>query len=176
MQNSVWNVCTIVNLDQPGHQVEAYFNPKEISVDKTIPWTPHDSARGDMPDLEFTKANPKTLKVELFFDCYEDKVDVYKAHVGGLEVLTQVVPNSRGKERHPPAVKVIWGNKSFLDFVGVVTALATKYTMFLPDGTPVRATCTITVQQIPKARSKVPTPRGPYSAGRYLSTTLSRRG
>jgi hypothetical protein len=54
---------------------------------------------------------------------------------------------------------VIWGGKKFLDFKGVITNLAVKYTMFLPDGTPVRATATVSLQAAAKVKAKVPPPR-----------------
>ena len=171
--NSVFHRCTLVNLDQPGQQVEAYFNPKEIGIDKKIPWNPHKGSKGDLPTLEFTNADPMTLTVELFFDCYEEKLDVFETHVEALQALTLVVPGSRGEARRPPRIMVVWGNKRFLSFDGVITSLATKYTMFLPDGTPVRATCAITMQQIPKVKCQVEwTPRGRHGDGDKLSALL----
>ncbi len=174
-QNSVWNRCTLVNLDQPGNQVEAYFNPKEIGIEKKVPWNAHGTSKADVPALEFTNAGPKTLTFELFFDCYEDKLDVHRAHVADLEALTMITPGSQGKDKHPPRVKVVWGDKSFLDFAGVITSLAVKYTMFLPDGTPVRASCTITLQEIRKVECQVQwQPRGRQSSGKYISETVGR--
>ena len=45
--------CLIKNLDG-GPDLTAYFNPKELSVDKTVPWNKHKTSKGDNPTLEFT--------------------------------------------------------------------------------------------------------------------------
>jgi hypothetical protein len=46
-----------------------------------------------------------------------------------------------------------WGDQ-FPEFVGVITSLTTKYTMFLRNGTPVRATCSIKMKQAEKVELK----------------------
>ena len=52
-----------------GVVVEAQFNPKEISVDKSIPW--QRQKKQGVADLEFTGAEPKTMSCELMFDAFE---------------------------------------------------------------------------------------------------------
>ena len=49
-----------------------YFNPKELTVDKSVPWEKKKATEGDRPELEFTAAEPKTFSCELMFDTYED--------------------------------------------------------------------------------------------------------
>jgi hypothetical protein len=48
-------------------------------------------------------------------------------------------------KKRPPKVGVKWGKLP--EFQGVIESVSTKYTMFLPDGTPVRATCHVTVRE-----------------------------
>lgn len=136
--------CSIVALDGPG-TVEALFNPKEISIDKSVPWSKHRTSKGDSPHLEFTASDGRNLSLELFFDTYEEKTDVYKGYVEKLEKFTQVRNVTPESERRPPRVMVVWGE--FPNFKGVIESLQTKYTMFLPDGTPVRATCSIKLKE-----------------------------
>jgi hypothetical protein len=136
---------TIVNLDE-GWFVEANYNPKELSIDKAAQWGQHESSKTDSPIMEFTGAKGRSLSMELFFDTYEQKGDVHAMYVKRLVDLTMLRKNSSGEEQaRPPLCMVVWG--TFPQFKGVVTKVGTKYTMFLPDGTPVRATCTVTMEE-----------------------------
>lgn len=143
--------CMIVNDDEKT-QLVAYFNPKEIQIDKSVPWEKHPDSRGDNPTLEFTKAEPMTLSLELLFDTYEKRSDVYKDFVQRLESFAMVMGRQREEEKRPPMVTFIWGN--FPRFKGVIESLSTKYTMFFPDGTPCRATCTVKLKQAATVQRK----------------------
>lgn len=133
--------CMIKNLDEPGKDIEAYFNPKELSVDKAVKWNNHKSTKADNPVLEFTDGEAKTLQVELLFDGYESETDVHKEYVEKLLELTKII---KAKKR-PPMCIFLWGKAP--SFMGVIESLSTKYTMFLPNGTPVRATVTVKMKQ-----------------------------
>jgi hypothetical protein len=53
----------------------------------------------------------------------------------------------------PPNVRFIWGHagESFLAYVKSVTA---KYTLFRTDGKPIRAVCTLSLEEIPEPPQK----------------------
>jgi hypothetical protein len=144
--------CAIKNLDE-GEEFIAHFNPKEISWDKSVPWQQHKRSKGDAPLMEFTSAKPATLSCEFFFDTYEEKtsVDVF---IGKLQKLTMVKKDEKDEKKRPPMVLFYWGT-GFNKFKGVVESLSVKYTMFLPDGTPCRATATVKITQADKAKAKV---------------------
>ncbi len=146
-------MCMIENLDD-GEVFTVYENPAEISYDRSVSWQKHKDSKGDHSVMEFTNAEPMTLSCELFFDTYETKGNVYLAHISKLEKLTLVKQKARGEKKRPPIVLFTWG-KALPEFKGVVESLSVKYTMFLPDGTPCRATATIKIVQADKARAKV---------------------
>lgn len=133
--------CLIMNLDT-NEEISAYFNPKEIGVDKNVPWNKHKDSKADKPILEFTDADPAELSLELLFDTFETRLSVYQEHIEKLEKLVKV---DEAKKR-PPMVLFLWGTH-FPKFMGVVSTLGVKYTMFLPDGTPVRATVTMKIKE-----------------------------
>lgn len=135
--------CYIKNLDN-GQQVEAYFNPKEIAIDKEVPWNEHKSTKSNLPLLEFTDAKPKHLQVELLFDGFEEQVDVHATYIKMLESFTEIIDPARKKR--PPMCMFVWGDK-FPRFMGVIASLSVKYTMFLNDGRPVRATVSLKMTQ-----------------------------
>jgi len=123
------------------------FNPKEIQVTQTVPWKKHRSSRPDAPTLEFTDAEPRTLLAELDFDSSAGGTDVHQA-IAPLEQLALVDP---ALER-PPLVQFEWGG--FPVFKGVIESVDVKYTLFLPNGTPVRATASIGLKEAARVRGK----------------------
>jgi hypothetical protein len=140
--------CLIKNLDT-GEEVKAMFNPKEIGVSKTIPWNKHKSSVADIPVLEFTDPDGRELDIELLFDTFEQKESVWEKHIKMLEKLTQVVK----EKKRPPMVLFTWGT-AFPGFMGVIATLGVKYTMFLPDGAPCRATVTLKLKEAKKLEVK----------------------
>lgn len=76
-------------------QVEVYFNPKEIPVDKSVPWESsagHSREKG-APVPEFKEPSPMTLTVTLQFDSYENSptpsgfADILKGLIGNAAVI-----------------------------------------------------------------------------------------
>ncbi|MEP7235691.1 MAG: phage tail protein, partial [Ignavibacteriota bacterium] len=106
--------------------IQAYFNPKEIGVDKSVPWQRHKNTKGDEPTLEFTSSDPKNFSVELMFDMFEEKKSVSKQVEGLLDL---------GKS-HSSALITIGKMPPTLVRIDSVHS---RYTIFLPDATPVRA-------------------------------------
>ena len=140
--------CLIQNLDT-GEKVFAHFNPKELEIAKSVPWNKHKTSKGDNPVLEFTDAEPKSLSIELLFDTYEDRESVYSKYVKKLESFTLIMGGSNQDKKRPPMCLFLWG-KNFPSFMGVIEQLSTKFTMFLSDGTPVRATVSVKMKQADK--------------------------
>ena len=140
--------CSIFNLDTKA-EVEALFNPTELSISKSVPWSQHDESKGDNPHLEFTKAEPMELSVELLFDTYETRENVYELFIKRLQSFTLALET----EKRPPMILFSWGEQ-FPEFKGVITSLTTKYTMFLRDGRPVRAACSLKIKQAEKVDLK----------------------
>ena len=144
---------TITNLDE-GTTFEAQYNPKEISVDRSVPWNKHQSSKGDTSVLEFTNAEPIEVSFELLFDLHEEKGNVYEEYLGNLLTLTEVRTGGRGEGRRPPLVLLTWGD-AFPRLKAVIESVNVTYTLFLADGTPSRATATVRLKQADKAKTKV---------------------
>lgn len=138
---------TIRSLESP-EVFEAQFNPTEISITKPVPWKKHKSSKGDAPTLEFTGAEPRTLEAELLFDTFQAGTNVQDL-IAPLEKLATVDP----AKKRPPLVSFSWGS-SFPVFRGVIESIGVKYTLFLPDGTPVRATCNVKFKEAGSVRVK----------------------
>lgn len=123
------------------------FNPKDLTVSKSASWEPLNQV-DDASPLLFGPTSPATMEVTLIFDTYEEKTSVYKKYTAQLERLIHVVSD---KVRRPPLTHFIWG--AFV-FQGAVESLSQKYTLFLSNGMPVRAECTLTIKKSGQVMSR----------------------
>ncbi len=153
MSENVFKKLTIASIDSPEFTVTAQFNPKEISIDKSVPWNKHNNPKGDTPMLEFTNAENRTMSFELLFDNAESGSGAGGvASIAQLEKMTRIREGrSVESEKHPPRVLVAWGGG--ISFKGVIESLGIKYTMFDSGGMPVRATCTLKLKEVSEVQA-----------------------
>lgn len=147
---------TIGSLDDVHLHVVAQYNPRELQIDKQIPWTPPDhlpSAEGGRDSahgvVEITAAATRSTSIELLFDGYEDHRSV-QPQIDKLERLSS--PREPGSPdetlRRPHHCVVAWGVTGTRPFRCVIETLTTRVTMFAPDGAPLRATCTVKLKEV----------------------------
>lgn len=139
---------------EPGDQIDEIsfqFNPKELSIQKAAKWerTPARGAKTAGPP-EFKGADPCKLTLEMFLDA-TDKMD--GSVVAKVEQLfhccvpTDASLKNKKQKASPPLVILTWGGvKSFPAFV---TSVQAKYTLFTPGGMPIRATCSVSLEEMP---------------------------
>lgn len=150
--------------------IEALFNPTEINLSRAVKWMPKKRpASGNAPwhnwQQDFISVGPETLEIQLFFDTYESHEPSFtvpanprqstaakdvRKYTRRLSALARV-----DREWHePPLCRLAWGNETL--FVGVLTSLKKNFSMFMPDGTPVRATvdCTFVEYETKAAQRK----------------------
>jgi hypothetical protein len=143
--------AAIINRDTGGPPIECMFNPKEYTFAKQNTWNKGEKAGENTSDLTFSSGGSTKLTLQLFFDTYEAKEDVRKKHTSAIWNLMRVDESLRdfaprtGKGR-PPMVRFQWGNTWSFD--AVITSISQKFTLFLADGTPVRATLDVSFEQI----------------------------
>ena len=139
--------ATITNLDT-NDSIECMFNPKEYTFTKSNNWSQSKTKGKNVPKLEFNGGNPTDLKVQLFFDTYESGEDVRKKYTNAIWQLAMVNKDKQDpktKKSQPPRCEFRWG--SMWSFKAVLADVTQKFTLFLPDGTPVRATLDVTFRQ-----------------------------
>lgn len=160
MSSSQPTPATIKNLET-NEELKCRFRPKEYTLAKTNSWPKDQKAAHNAPVLTFGGGQPATLQMELLFDTYADgkggsqSKDVRKEYIDKLWTMMYVDEKLGKKEKNkkgrPPRVQFNWGKA--LIFEAVITSLQVKFTLFLSDGTPVRATATVTFQQIKDTKS-----------------------
>jgi len=163
--NSKAGKIMIGSLDDPSIYVEAQYNPKELEISKTVPWSKVNEAnkanqkasQGQGIHMEFTGAEGRSLSVEMLFDCYEDKDQTKVAKsIEKLEKLASVrVPgNPKEENKRPHRCMVVWGD--VVKMSCVIDGLGVKYTMFSSDGKPLRATATVKLKEADVVSTKKP--------------------
>ncbi len=128
-----------------GNLGSANFNPDEITIEKSVPWTKSKKPEGDAPELEFSSAEGKTISVNLLLDQNNGDKDVY-----GQTLTLLKMAEIDSMTKRPPMVTFTWGSR-FPIFKGVISGLNVKYTLFLPDGTPTRASVSLKMKEASRA-------------------------
>lgn len=120
------------------------FNPSEVEVTKTVNWTEEGGRVLDHPRLSFQGGASRTLTLALFFDSCEGQQDV-RTYTNKVAELARY----DGNLHRPPVCRVYWGPDAGgdLPFRGVVTRVTQRFTLFLANGTPVRATVDISFRE-----------------------------
>jgi nucleoid-associated protein YgaU len=155
-------------LGAPRGSIDFQFNPKELSLSKAAKWE-RKPARGASTagPAEFSGAEPSKLTVEMFFDAAGKKNN--GGVVGQVETLLSCcIPTEETKGQNralPPLVVFHWG--PIVGFPAFVTQVSAKYTLFASDGTPLRATCSVSLEELAGEPSGQNPTSGALSARRH---------
>lgn len=136
--------------------IKVLFNPNSYSITKSVTWSAPRSTTGDAqptsittnaPVLSFGGGGSRVLTLELFFDVTEmagatPPVNDVRALTNQIVALTMIDPDVQ----RPPTCEVSWGTQpkgSDFPFVGVVSNLTQRFTLFRATGEPVRASLSV---------------------------------
>jgi nucleoid-associated protein YgaU len=127
------------------------FNPTEYTVSKSAKWTrPTTSSAKSATKPEFGGAQPQAVSMEVFFDDFEAKGDVATRVQTLLDWTKPTKVSVNKKQPSPPILAFEWGtNPALAGFRGFLKSVTAKYTLFKQDGTPVRATAQIAMEEVP---------------------------
>jgi hypothetical protein len=156
---------TITNVDS-NDSFEVLFNPNEYTLEKRTPWREHETPGLDLPSVEFVAGERMSLAMELFFDTSDERTDV-REHTNNISNLTLV----NAELHRPPICLVTWGS---LNFQGVLEHVVSRYTMFLSDGTPVRAVLAVTFREYRSAEEQ--TQQTPRESADHTKRRIVREG
>ena len=144
--------------------VEAEFNPTEYTLNKgaqnaevTIPGL-------DSPVIQFVRGQTETLSLDLFFDSTENGMDDNATSVTAITDQFYQLVKIDGKTHAPPICFFSWGpnfpgNRSYASmgdgtgsqqrhgFKCVVESVRQRFTLFSPQGVPLRATLTVSLKE-----------------------------
>jgi hypothetical protein len=133
----------------PLGRIPFQFNPKELTIQKAAKWErkPARGAKTAGPP-EFKGADPCKMTLEIFFDATDTMDSSVVQRVEDLLRCCVPTEASAGQKKEiPPLVVLHWGKVT--SFHAFVTSVQAKFTLFTPDGTPIRATCSVSLEEMP---------------------------
>jgi nucleoid-associated protein YgaU len=145
-----------------GKAIAVLFNPTEYSFERANSYKATAVPGLGSPLLQFVNGEADQLSMELFLDDYTDpegptsRERKEKDPVGTrLRDLSKLLEIDRDLHA-PPPVRFNWGP---MEFTAVIEKLGRKVTMFQPDGTPARATLSVSFKEYRTLRRQLEEPR-----------------
>ena len=168
--------------------IEFMFNPTELAFEKSVETSENKGARSQdkgQPKVGFAATNAYKVTIsKIVFDTYETGENVVTKYLDafrkavqfpenkGGEGLLQSGPNKSGgndKKERTPLYTFIWGQNTHLRCC-FVEKLSYKLTLFLPDGTPVRAV----IDSLSLKEADEPKPDNPMQTSQPSQTTRQK--
>ncbi|MDX6443399.1 MAG: hypothetical protein QOH71_473 [Blastocatellia bacterium] len=153
---------TVMDGANKGDVITALFNPTEYSFERTNSYKSIAVPGLSSPLLQFVSGESDRLSMDLFLDDYTDpngptslQQKEEKPLTKRLDALFNLLEIDRDLHA-PPTVRFSWGT---LGFRAVIEKLSRKVTMFHPDGTPARATISISFKEYRSLTEQLRTPR-----------------
>ncbi|MFO0750796.1 MAG: LysM peptidoglycan-binding domain-containing protein [Myxococcota bacterium] len=143
-------------------EIKFFLNPSSIHVEKSMSFTeePHVQTTSG---VKYSHTHPICLNIgELWFDTYDTRKSVREEHIDALESLVDYDPRSH----YPQVIVFVFGEFSHRTrhntvYTFFLSKLSVDYTMFLPDGTPVRAKVSVCLKQVlPQRTQEEQNPKG----------------
>lgn len=141
---------TVLSGKMAGKEIPFTFNPTEYSVSTSLTYGKQSLPGLTTPVTQFVSGDAETLTMELLFDTYEDRADVRKEYTDTIDLLLQV----DGSLHAPPLCQVVWGTA--LAFTAVLESAEKTFTMFTPEGVPVRARVNVTFSKYDRPGNQAP--------------------
>ena len=152
-----------VNGARKGQTIPVLYNPAEYSIEKGNTFQRTSLPGLATPVTQFVTGNADTLTMELFFDTYAPSL----RHAGvipreDVRKYTQQVAELLDVDsglHSPPICEFHWGpdlgSPGGTPFKATIEKLTQRFTMFLDDGTPVRATLNVTFKEYKSVKEQL---------------------
>lgn len=134
-------------LGAPKGTIKFQFNPKEVTITKTAKWQRKETKNKKAPPAEYAGPGPCKMTLELFFDAsMESGLDVVESVDRLFACCVPYKKFDKGQTEMPLLVRFTWG--SVTSFAAYISQVQAKYTRFGPDGLPIRAVCTVNLEEL----------------------------
>jgi hypothetical protein len=140
---------------ESGPKVTAWFNPKEYTLARTNKWEVKAVPGAPLPNAQFGGSEPHSIDIELLFDDSDaHDGDVRKITNYLLDMMEVDAKFGSGEKNNarPPTVEFGWGPVIWPK--AICKTVSIQYTLFKPDGTPIRAVAKLNLTQVGKATAK----------------------
>jgi hypothetical protein len=137
------------------------YNPTEFTLEKSAQNAEISIPGLDSPLLQFVRGQNERLTLELFFDTTENGMGTGATSVTTLTDPFYSLIKIKPADHAPPIVSFVWnsnipgsnlsewtgGNQGRADFTGVVESIRQRFTLFSPEGVPLRATLNLVIRE-----------------------------
>jgi LysM repeat protein len=145
-----------------GDPIPVNFNPTEYTLNKAAQVAEVTIPGLDSPILQFVRGQSETLSLDLFFDTTESGMDDSASPVTDLTDRFYQLVKIDGATHAPPICFFSWGaefpgQRSYASlgsgsqqrhgFKCVVESVRQRFTLFSPQGVPLRATLTVSLKE-----------------------------
>lgn len=143
--------------NKEGKTIECMFNPREYTIKRRINWKSQSNDTNNSGDKVYLGGTPAEMTLELFFDTYGNRksssqVEDVRKYTEPLWELTKIQSNNQPIEANkslkkdlPPRVLFQWGKT--WHFTAIILDMEQQFTLFMPDGTPVRSVIKVSLEQ-----------------------------
>ncbi|MCD0465060.1 hypothetical protein [Flavobacterium sp. ENC] len=144
-----------------GNPYAFMINPESIKVQKSIEYNEQQAPATSSASQKYKSTPSDKLSFEIVIDCTgvvdAKRVDMAKE----ITALETIIYTYNGKIHRPNFVKVQWGQN--ITFNGVLDSIDISYTLFKPDGSPLRAKISLSFSQYisPKTVTMIDSPESP---------------
>ncbi|OKH39740.1 hypothetical protein NIES2119_05700 [[Phormidium ambiguum] IAM M-71] len=151
--------------DNPNQAIEFMFNPTDLQFNRSVEIKEQEGVKTQkgLPKVNFAFVQAWTLKLSnLLFDTYEQRTDVIEEIQPILDTVDFTKFSGNQTVKRPPVYYFTWGERDYLRCM--VNSISYKLTMFLPDGTPVRALVNLDLKEVDDSPTfKTPDPKAAQS-------------
>jgi nucleoid-associated protein YgaU len=153
---------TVLDGNDKGKVIPVLFNPTEYSFERSNAYKATPVPGLGAPLLQFVNGECDHLSMDLFLDDYTDpKGPTSRRQDEPVPVMTRLRDLFHlleiDRDLHaPPPVRFNWGP---MEFTAVIEKLGRKVTKFHPDGTPARATLSVSFKEYRTLRQQLDDPR-----------------
>lgn len=140
---------------------EAMINPDTITWQRTVNYNEEQAPDTSSASQTYQSTPSETLSFDIVIDCTgivdPERTDLIEE----LEVLQDIIYTYDGTIHRPNFVKVQWGQG--IIFNGVITSFNTTFSLFRPDGSPLRAKVSLSFSEYisPEALGKIDNDESP---------------
>jgi hypothetical protein len=130
-------------------RVPLQFNPNSLALTKSTEWRRRPARMASQSALpEFVGSGPRSLQLEVFLDATATHDSSVEATVEKLMLACVPSPASlRARKPASPWVRFEWGTARTTSFDGVLSSFSVSYSLFDVDGTPLRGTCSLGIEE-----------------------------
>jgi LysM repeat protein len=150
-----------------GDRFPVMYNPEEFKLEQGNTFAEVGIPGLNTPPVQYVRGKARTLTMDLFFDTYEPK----NGKQEDVRVYTKPIVRLLDKLPQTQAPPILLFSMGRFQFQCVLVDAGQRFTMFLPDGTPVRSIMSVRFQEY--VRADIQIERGLFSGSPTVSAVVN---